>query len=182
MALDQRAAADWLYDTCCSTPARVRLTITVVWCFIAVGCGFIWWGFHFLLLLRHPPWGYLFLASLPPAFVSAGIVWVFIAAWKARHEAIAQRQADLHQNLMNIIHLNDRVRNALQAIAYASHARSERELFHVLHESADSIEQELRAITPKELQIADWVPKKPVTSTGTSVAHAVVYPKRDTHT
>lgn len=165
MQTNQRAAADWLYDACCSTRIRVRLTIVVVWCVMAFCCGFIWWAFHFLLLLRHPPWGYLFLAAVPPALISAGVVWVFIAAWKARHEAIEQRQADLRQNLINVIHLNDRVRNALQAIAYASHARSEQELFQVLHKSVNSIEQELRAITPKELQIApDWVPKKPVES------------------
>ncbi len=109
------------------------------------------------------------------------MVWLFIAAWKARHEALEQRQTDLHQNLVRIIHLNDRVRNALQAIAYASHARSEQELFRVLHESVNSIEQELRAITPKELQLAvDWVPKKPVASAGNATPQAAASEERKT--
>jgi hypothetical protein len=123
------------------------------------------------------------LASAPPALASAGVVWVLLAAWNARHEAIEQRQADLHQNLSKLIRLNDRVRNALQTIAYASHAPSERELFQVLQESVASIERELRAITPEELQPPpDRLPKKPVASAGTPGEHAAVCPKSETHT
>ncbi len=181
MQSGQCAASDRLFALCCSTRCRVRLTIAVVWCIMAASCGLIWWAFHFALLLRHPPWGYLFLAAVPPALVSAGVVWLFLAAWNDRHAAIAQRQADLHQNLINVIHLNERVRNALQAIAYASHARSEQELLQVLHESVNSIEQELRAITPVEaLHLAPhWVPKKPVGSAGTANAHAAARTNAD---
>ena len=108
-------ASEWLYATCCSTRARVWLTIVVVWCIVAFFSGLVWSAIHFLLLLRHPPWTYVLLAAAPPALASAGMVWVLLAAWSARHEAIEQRQADLHEHLSRIIHLNDRVRNALQA-------------------------------------------------------------------
>lgn len=145
-------ASEWLYATCCSTRARVWLTMVVVWCIVAFFSGLVWWAIHFLLLLRQPPWAYVLLASSPPALASAGVVWVLLAAWNARHEAIEQRQADLYQHLSKLIRLNDRVRNALQAIAYASYAPSERELFQVLQESVASIERELRAATPEELQ------------------------------
>lgn len=148
-------ASEWLYATCCSSRARVWLTIVVVWCIVAFFSGLVWSAIHFLLLLRHPPWTYALLAAAPPALASAGMVWVLLAAWSARHEAIEQRQADLHEHLSRITHLNDRVRNALQAIAYASYAPSEREQFQVLQESVASIEQELfDAIFEEQSQVA----------------------------
>jgi hypothetical protein len=123
------SASEWLYVTCCSTRARVWLMMVVVWCIVAFFSGLVWSAIHFLLLLRHPPWAYVLLASAPPALASAGVVWVLLAAWNARHEAVEQRQADLHEHVSTLIHLNERVRNALQAIAYASYAPSEREMF-----------------------------------------------------
>ena len=162
-------ASEWLYATCCSTRARVWLTMVVVWWIVAFFSGLVWSSIHFLLLLRHPPWAYVLLASAPPALASAGVVWVLLAAWKARHEAVEQRQADLHEHVSTLIHLNERVRNALQAIAYASYAPSEREMFQVVQESVACIERELRAVTPAVgLQPPpDRLPKKPVASAGT---------------
>ena len=156
--------SEWLYVTCCSTRARVWLTMVVVGCIVAFLSGLVWSAIHFLLLLRHPPWAYVLLASAPPALARAGVVWILLAAWNARHEAVEQRQADLHEHLSTLIRLNDRVRNALQTIAYASYAPSEREMFQVVQESVACIERELRAaFTPEELQPPqDRLPKKPV--------------------
>jgi hypothetical protein len=144
---------DRLYVTCCSTRARVWLTMVVVCWIVAFFSGLVWSAIHFLLLLRHPPWAYVLLASAPPALASAGVVWVLLAAWHAKHEAVEQRQVDLHEHLSTLIHLNDRVRNALQTIAYASYAPSEREAVQVVQESVACIERELRAaFTPEELR------------------------------